>query len=330
VPGRSYIRLLPEALGIACRGLSGKLQAALYDFGIEDSFRLATYRLNVHYGFALCPERIRQATLKTAKALSEGLKKREPVRTLPAQGAEAIIAQCDGSMVRLVATASTGDKRKQRQLEWKEARLCAAVAKENATIFYEGLMGDVEETGEAWSQAVFGAGWGIATYIQPMGDGAVWIDEQAAIRFPGSRFILDLCHVGGYLEAAAPSCARREKPKRWLQRQKNKLLKGRQKQVIAELAAKREPAHLPDDLAPVRTAHRYLAAREHQLDYPEALKRGLPVGTGMIESAHKQIIQKRLKGPGMAWLPNHADALIKARAHRATQIQNPKCLKFAA
>lgn len=29
--------------GIECRGLSGKLQAALYDFGVEDSFRLAVY-----------------------------------------------------------------------------------------------------------------------------------------------------------------------------------------------------------------------------------------------------------------------------------------------
>jgi hypothetical protein len=60
------------------------------------------------------------------------------------------------------------------------------------------------------------------------------------------------------------------------------------------------------------------------------MKRNLPVGTGIIESAHKQIIQKRLKGPGRAWLRNNADALIKARAQRATQVQNPKCLKFAA
>lgn len=99
---------------------------------------------------------------------------------------------------------------------------------------------------------------------------------------------------------------------------------------MAELAAKSEPASVPDGFAPVRTAHRYLCARQHQLDYPQALKRGLPVGTGMIESAHKQIIQKRLKGPGMAWLTQNADAFIKARAQRATDIQNPKSQKIAA
>ena len=321
---------MPEAIGIGCRGLSGKLQSALYDFGVEDSFRLAVYRLNVHYGFTLSAERIRSTTLKVAKGVAENLGAREPVRKLPAEGTEAIAAQCDGSMVRLVVTGTNGDKRKHRKLDWKEARLCAASANGSATIHYEGLIGDVHETGEVWSHAVYRSGWGINTYVQPMGDGAVWIEEQANVCFPGSTFVLDLYHVCEYLDAAAHSCAHREKPKRWLRRQKNKLLKGRKDQLIAELATKSEPDHMPDELAPVRTAHRYLAAREYQLNYPEAQRRGLPVGTGMIESAHKQIIQKRLKGPGMAWLSQNADALIKARAQRATDIQNPKSQKMAA
>ncbi|RLA47704.1 MAG: ISKra4 family transposase, partial [Gammaproteobacteria bacterium] len=77
-------------------------------------------------------------------------------------------------------------------------------------------------------------------------------------------------------------------------------LKGKAHQLIDELEAKSEPLTVPEEQAPVRIAHRYLAARAYQLDYPRALAQGLPVGTGMIESAHKQVIQKRLKGPGMA------------------------------
>lgn len=290
LPGCSYGRLLPESIGIECRGLSGKLRGALYDFGLEDSFRLAVYRLNVHYGFTLSHERIRLATLETARDVAESLAKREPVRTIPAEGSKEITAQCDGSMIRLVTTGSSGDKCKKRELEWKEARLCAATANGSATIFYEGLIGDVHETGKAWSHAVAQAGWGANTYIQPMWDGAVWIEEQAGLCFPGSTFILDLYHVCDYLGAAAESCARREKPKRWLRRQKNKLLKGKNEQVLQEFASKAEPAHVPDERAPVRVAHRYLSARQNQLGYREARARGLPVGTGMIESAHKQII----------------------------------------
>ncbi|NRA28539.1 MAG: hypothetical protein HRU10_14995, partial [Opitutales bacterium] len=80
------------------------------------------------------------------------------------------------------------------------------------------------------------------------------------------------------------------------------LLKGKASQVIAELEEKSEGAEVPDEQSPVRLAYRYLNTRNEQLDYLKALENKLPVGTGMIESAHKQIIQQRLKGPGMAWL----------------------------
>ena len=303
---------------------------ALWDFGLEDSFRLAAVRLHSHYGFSLAPERIRQATLGQCEKVAGQLDERAPVRHLPCTGAEAIATQCDGSMVCTVQTAAQGDARKQRCLEWKEARLCAAQSRGQATIHYEGGIVDVHRAGELWGLATAGAGWAAHTHLQPMGDGAGWIQEQAAICFPGAPFVLDLYHVLEYLWAAAETCAQKESPGRWCRRQKNKLLKGKAHQLIDELEAKSEPLSVPEEQAPVRIAHRYLAARAHQLDYPRALAQGLPVGTGMIESAHKQIIQKRLKGPGMAWLPQHAHLFIQARAKRATQIQNPKCQLNAA
>ncbi len=233
-------------------------------------------------------------------------------------------------MVRTVQTASRGDRRKQRQLEWKEARVCAASAAGSASIYYEGLLGSVEKTGIAWSHATARAGWGAHTRIHPMGDGAVWIGQQARLQFPCSVFLLDLFHVCEYLAPAAETCSRREKPSRWCKRQRNKLLKGKATQVIEELRQKSEPAKASDEAAPVRCAYRYLNQRADQLDYPAALARNLSVGTGMIESAHKQIIQKRLKGPGMAWLPANANAIINARAARATLIQNQQSLQKAA
>lgn len=330
VPGRRYLRMLPESLGITCRGLSQRLKQALYDFGLEESFRAANYRLEVHYGFKLSAERIRGATLEKANEVVCRQASREPVRRLPSQGAPMIKTQCDGSMLRTVTTAAKGDRRKRRVLEWKEARVCAACAVGSVSIFYEGLLGTVEQTGVAWSQATLRAGWGANTQIHPMGDGAVWIEQQARLHFPGSAFLLDLFHVCEYLGEAAEACAQKERPSRWLRRQKNKLLKGKADQVIAELRQKNEPDRVADESAPVRRAYRYLNARVDQLDYPSALAHDLPVGTGMIESAHKQIIQKRLKGPGMAWLPSSANALIQARALRATAIQNQESLDRAA
>ena len=142
--------------------------------------------------------------------------------------------------------------------------------------------------------------------------------------------MLDLYHVCEHLALAAPTCAQNEKPQRWLNRQKNKLLKGKAAQVIAELAAKSEPETAPEKQAPVRAAHRYLSNRSDQLDYINALASGMPVGTGIIESGHKHIIQSRLKGSGMAWLPKHAEAIAKARAWRATYGIGEKSIRQAA
>ena len=49
---------------------------------------------------------------------------------------------------------------------------------------------------------------------------------------------------------------------------------------------------------PVRACLRYLSNRPHQLDYKGALEKGLPIGSGEIESAHRYVIQQRLKLPG--------------------------------
>jgi hypothetical protein len=46
--------------------------------------------------------------------------------------------------------------------------------------------------------------------------------------------------------------------------------------------------------APVRAAHRYLSGRRDQLDYAGARARGLPIGSGEIESGHRHVIQQRL------------------------------------
>ena len=54
------------------------------------------------------------------------------------------------------------------------------------------------------------------------------------------------------------------------------------------------------DQAPVRAYYRYLNNRPDQLDYQGAIKKGLPIGSGEIESAHRYVIQKRLKFSG-AW-----------------------------
>ena len=87
--------------------------------------------------------------------------------------------------------------------------------------------------------------------------------------------------------------------------------------VTEALAEHLEPSDTPEVEAPVRHAHRYLSNRKDSLDYPEALRLGLSIGSGMIESGHRHVLHARLKKAGTAWLQPHADDLAHLRVLRA-------------
>jgi hypothetical protein len=87
--------------------------------------------------------------------------------------------------------------------------------------------------------------------------------------------------------------------------------------VIQALEPQLEPATTIDLEAPVRNGCRYLNNRLDCLDYPRAPALGLPIGSGMIESGHRHVLQARLKKAGAAWLPEDADQIARLRVLRA-------------
>ncbi|MDE0513722.1 MAG: ISKra4 family transposase, partial [Gammaproteobacteria bacterium] len=62
--------------------------------------------------------------------------------------------------------------------------------------------------------------------------------------------------------------------------------------------------------------YRYLRNRTHQLDYQGALERGLPIGSGEIESAHRYVVQRRMKIAGAWWKADNAQAMLALRICR--------------
>ena len=57
--------------------------------------------------------------------------------------------------------------------------------------------------------------------------------------------------------------------------------------------------------------------RPGQSDYKEAEEKGLPIGSGEIESAHRYIVQKRLKISGAWRKENNAENMLSLRVLRA-------------
>lgn len=315
-PLKSYLRPLPTRLGVTPRGRSRRLERVLTDFGCEHAFIRAAASVREHYGFEIGASAARTATLKHAQRARERLEQtyREPFRILPAQGAEHVIAEADGTMI---CTVEPGRRQGKRPRDWKEMRLVAAQAKDSATTIYAATFGSVAETGQRWGHCARQAGWGLDSQIHAVGDGAEWIRLQTQEVFQKQgRFLCDFFHVSEYLGAAAVVC-RPSQPDPWRRTQQNRLRRGAAQKVIEALEPYREPEGTADEQAPVRNGYRYLHNRLDALDYPRALKLGLPIGSGMIESGHRHVLHARLKKAGTAWLHEHADQIAHLRVLRA-------------
>jgi hypothetical protein len=311
-----YLRLLPATIAVSARGRSKRLERVLTDFGSEHSFRHAAARVLEHYGFEINASAVREATLHHAQRAAEILNKEyeQPFRVLPPAGAQQVIAEADGSMV---CTVAAGPRSSKKPRAWKEIRLTAAQASGSTEKFYAATFAEVAEVGRRWGHCARRAGWGLNSAIHALGDGAEWVRLQTSEVF-GSQaiFLCDFFHVSEYLAEAAPSC-RAKLPDQWRRTQQKRLKRGALEKVIQALAEHQEPADTPEEAAPVNNAHRYITNRTDCLDYPRALRLGLPIGSGMIESGHRHVLQARLKKAGAAWLLPNADRIANLRVLRA-------------
>ncbi len=304
-----------------CRGCSLALQRAMVDFGADDPFAGAARKLQEHYGIEVPVSSVRAATLRHgARMLAQQRQKSEGPE--PA-GVAVLITEMDGSMVPVVETtapqpgAAAQDRRKTRKVSWKEARLCLAHEPGSVTPVFGATMGSVQAAGERLAVCVQAAGGGSQTKIHGVGDGAVWITEQMEEQFGAqAQYLLDFYHLCDYLSAAGDGIAGPEK-KAWMEEKKTWLQQNHWKEVLENLQPHLEPAGQSDPETPVRTCFRYISNRSAFLDYKSALASGLPIGSGEIESAHRYVMQRRLKLSGAWWKIENLSKMLALRVLRA-------------
>jgi hypothetical protein len=268
-----------------------------------------------HYGLEVSVTRVRQESLRVAGKLPQ--ESPEAARTLAASGAQAIVAQADGTMIPVVHTPEqkSGEERRRRIVQWKEMRLEAAQAHGSARTHYAAGFDSPEQAGARWTHVVRAAGWTAQTYIHGVGDGAEWISAQFEQHFAAhGKYLLDMYHACEYLGKCAPEG---QEAGAWLEKAKEALRQNRAGEIIEELGMRQEAPSLAEEDAPVRRAHRYLDKRRGQLDYKGALESALPIGSGLIESGHRHVLQERLKIPGAWWKEQNAHAMAQLRVCRA-------------
>jgi hypothetical protein len=141
-----------------------------------------------------------------------------------------------------------------------------------------------------------------------------WVIAQAKLNPNRVVEVLDWCHAVHHLSVALADLPLTESQRTGLYKRLRGLLKeGKGQDVIAEL--KVLAANEPDD-SPMWREIRYLTKHwdAGRLRYNSFRRRGVPLGSGAIESTIRRVLNLRLKGNGIFWTEENAEAVFQLRA----------------
>ena len=250
-------RPFSEGVDVKSRGYSRSLQRAICDFGADHAFGRANTKLEEHYGIVVPTSAVRSITEGHARQIGE----LDTLHQSSSTQADVVIGECDGSMLPIVETylpkekEAPQDRRKNKTLYWKEARLSLAHAQGSKTPCFAGTMKSVEVAGKQLLSCVEQAGAHAKTQVHCVGDGACWIANQVEEQFGANgTYLIDFYHLCEYLSAAAKSCAP-DGHERWLKEQKAKMKLSDYPAVLRALMPYLEAQEVPDSEAPVRACH---------------------------------------------------------------------------
>ena len=178
---------------------------------------------------------------------------------------------------------------------------------------YVAYFGCVDEFKKMLFDAAARAGYGSFEKVVVIGDGAKWIWNMCADLFPDAVQVLDLFHlkenIYDYAKALFPNDEK--KYTRWAKSVAHYVETDQVTKAILKI--KQNP--LPDTASKnVVNLAQYITNNMNRIDYLKYKNCGYYVGSGMIESGNKVVVQKRLKQAGMRWGQCGAQYMVALRA----------------
>lgn len=324
-----------EALGVMCR-----TTPALASEVARQSVRTASF---VEAQQALA-ERGVNVTKETVRAISVKVG-REAVRQRDARVAAAgsgetfteefagqrVVISADGGRIRMREGGDRGRKGKSRhrrfRTPWREPKLVSAYLvdekgkkRRDARPLYDGTLGDADAAFKILAAELKLRGAAKAKELVLVADGARWIWDRAdelarLLGIDPSRIVkvADFYHAVEHLTEIADlragwSDAQRKK---WVRHQRRRLKDGKVDDVIEEVrgfCVGRNAKKLATEL-------NYFVERRELMRYRDFKARGIPLGSGGVESAIRRVVNLRLKGPSIFWRGPNAERMLHLRSY---------------
>lgn len=271
-------------------------------------------------GVAVSRSSVRRVTEATGMALAD-LEQGEADRiraTLPPvpSGAPRQQVSVDGAMVPIVGG------------EWREVKtlvigdLDAGAGGHAGQLSYVSRIVEADRFAELATGELHRRGTFAAETVVGVADGAAWCQQFYAYHLPTAIRILDFPHAAEHLSRAARACfGPGPAADAWGRLQRARLLAGEAEAVcqavtVLPVTQAADPA---EAYRVMRQVAGYLTERLPQLAYAEFQAAGYPIGSGAVESANKRVVEARLKGGGMHWRVDHANAVLALRGILCSQ-----------
>ena len=305
-------RILPlcDSTGIDHKKYSNRLQRLTVDMAAEASFASAVDRMMEHHSVVIPESVVRQMTLAAGEAAAAILETEGS--SLVKQSPSCLVLEMDGVMVPIVEYQDSSDRRKTKTLKWKEIKVGAVQNPAQVETLYACSFEGANSLGDGLIRLVEQISSACLSLLHGVGDGAIWITEQGE-RVGGTTYshLIDFFHLCEYFHAAFDCFDNQDL---MVDRCKDEARNGQMPKVLRRLrrALKKSPKH-----EGIQACLRYIKNRPGQFAYAEARAKDLPIGSGLIESTNRSLIQKRLKLPGSWWLGKNVEAMAQLRVLRA-------------
>jgi hypothetical protein len=151
------------------------------------------------------------------------------------------------------------------------------------------------------------------TKVVCVADGASYLWNMFEELFPGCEKILDNYHFKENVSKFADWIFEGDElgKKSWINKIIDLSFENKSDEIIKEIKLtnynkKNRPSNIPN-------LYLYVSERKDLINYGNFLEKGYIIGSGHIESAHKSVLQKRLKQSGMHWSKEGAQYIAALR-----------------
>ena len=307
-----------------------QVQEAITRLGSRLPFKEAQEELEMMWGVEISTAGVRAITLRNGRVANELVE--AEVARLQAEAPEAnaqaeqLVMCADGAMVQV------------RNGEWREVKTVAfgefeaiwdakkkQVLTKTDNISYFSRVDKADSFAEMALTEWHQRGGEKAKQVVAVNDGALWIQAFIDYHCPQATRVIDFAHAQAYLATIGKALygAETEAFQQWYGRISKQLGQKPPQRTLNELRFLQATHQDHPDIAEIEQAVRYLERRQEMIDYPHFRNKGVPIGSGIVESGHKVVMQRRMKQAGMRWADDNLNPMLALRMAVCNQRWQP-------